>query len=454
MSDFPRMPKIVTELPGPKAQALIERDSRYVSTSYTRGYPLVAAEAHGAVVKDPDGNHFLDFAAGIAVVATGHCHPRVAAAVKDQADKLMHISGTDFYYPPQVDAAEALVRHFPGNGRKRVHFGNSGAEAIEGAIKLAKFHTGRKRFIAFYGAFHGRTTGALSLTASKGIQKEQFFPLMDGVTHVPYAYCYRCVYGQTYGKCKFECLSFIEETAFRSVAPPNEIAAIFVESIQGEGGYVVPPPEFIQGLREMCDRHDMLLVDDEVQAGVGRTGKFLAIEHFGVQGDITCLAKGIASGLPLSACVASDEVMKWPPGSHASTFGGNPLACRASVETLALLDEGLMENAREQGEFLMAGLKELMAKFEVVGDVRGKGLMIGVELVKDRESKERFPELRDQVEVEAFEQGLLILGCGPNTVRICPPLVIDRQQAAAFLELFESSLARGLKKLGASPGGV
>jgi 4-aminobutyrate aminotransferase len=454
MSDFPRLPKIVTELPGPKAQAIIEKDSRYVSTSYTRGYPLVADEAHGAVVRDPDGNLFLDFAAGIAVVATGHCHPRVSAAVKDQADKLLHISGTDFYYPPQVEAAESLVRHFPGNGRKRVHFGNSGAEAIEGAIKLAKFHTGRKRFIAFYGAFHGRTTGALSLTASKGIQKEQFFPLMDGVTHVPYAYCYRCVYGQTYGKCKFECLSFIEETAFRSVAPPNEIAAIFVESIQGEGGYVVPPPEFIQGLREMCDRHEMLLVDDEVQAGVGRTGKFLAIEHFGVQGDITCLAKGIASGLPLSACVASDEVMKWPPGSHASTFGGNPLACRASVETLALLDEGLMDNARDMGEFLLAGLRELMGKFDAIGDVRGKGLMIGVELVKDRETKERFPELRDQVEVEAFEQGLLVLGCGPNTVRICPPLVIDRQQASAFLELFESSLDRGLKKLGRGRRGV
>jgi 4-aminobutyrate aminotransferase len=447
MSDFPRLPQIHTELPGPKAKAIIQKDNRFVSTSYTRGYPLVAEEAKGAVVKDPDGNCFLDFAAGIAVVSTGHCHPRVVEAIRDQAGKLLHISGTDFYYPAQVEAAESLVKHMPGDGKMRVHFGNSGAEAIEGAIKLAKHYTKRKRFIAFYGAFHGRTTGALSLTASKAIQKEQFFPLMDGVTHVPYADCYRCVYGQTYGKCKFQCLSFIEETAFKSVAPPNEIAAIFVESIQGEGGYVVPPPEFIQGLRAMCDKYDVLLVDDEVQAGVGRTGKFLAIEHFGVKGDITCLAKGIASGLPLSACVASDSIMKWPPGSHASTFGGNPLACRAAVETLKLLDDGLMANAAEMGAFLMAGLKEMMAKYPVIGDVRGKGLMIGVELVKSRETKERFPELRDEVEVQAFEQGLLILGCGPNAIRICPPLIIDREQAAAFLDIFDSSLQRALKKL-------
>lgn len=447
MSDFPRLPKITTELPGPKAKALIQRDGKYVSTSYTRGYPLVAEEARGAVVKDPDGNYFLDFAAGIAVVATGHCHPRVVKAIKDQADKLIHISGTDFYYPPQVDAAQAVVKHMPGNGHKRVHFGNSGAEAIEGAIKLAKFHTGRKRFIAFYGSFHGRTTGALALTASKAIQKDQFFPLMDGVTHVPYAYCYRCVYGQTYGKCKFQCLTFIEETAFHSVAPPNEIAAIFVEPIQGEGGYVVPPQEFMHGLREMCDRHDVLLVDDEVQAGMGRTGKFLAIEHFGVKGDITCLAKGIASGLPLSACVASDDVMKWPPGSHASTFGGNPLACVAAVETMKLLDEGLMKNAEEMGDFIKAGLKDMMARYDVIGDVRGKGLMIGVELVKTRETKEYFQALRDEVEVQAFREGLLILGCGQSTVRICPPLVIDRQQANTFLEIFEASVKAALKKL-------
>jgi 4-aminobutyrate aminotransferase len=446
MTEFPTLPKITTELPGPASKALIERDANFVSTSYTRGYPLVADEARGAVVKDPDGNYFLDFAAGIAVVATGHCHPKVVATVKEQADKLLHISGTDFYYPAQVEAAERLARRMPGDGEKRVHFGNSGAEAVEGAIKLAKFHTGRKRFIAFYGAFHGRTTGALALTASKAIQKDQFFPLMDGVTHVPYAYCYRCVYGQTYGKCKFECLSFIEETAFRSVAPPNEIAAIFLEPIQGEGGYVVPPPEFIHGLRDMCDRYGVMLVDDEIQAGMGRTGKFLAIEHFGVKGDITCLAKGIASGLPLSACIADKDVMKWPPGSHASTFGGNPLACRAAVATIELLDAGYTKNAQEQGDFLLEGLSALMEKFPVIGDVRGKGLMIGVELVKDRGTKERFQKLRDDVEVECFNRGLLVLGCGQNAIRVCPPLVIDRTQAKTFLEIFEESLGASVKK--------
>ena len=437
-----------TTLPGPKAKALIKKDAKYVSTSYTRGYPLVAEEARGAVVRDPDGNCFLDFAAGIAVVSTGHCHPQVVEAVKKQADKLIHISGTDFYYPSQVNAADKLAKHMPGREAKRVHFGNSGAEAIEGAIKLAKYHTGRKRFIAFHGAFHGRTTGALSLTASKTVQIDRFFPLMDGVTHVPYAYCYRCIYGQTYGKCKFECLAYIEETAFHSVAPPMEVAAIFLEPIQGEGGYVVPPPEFVQGLRRICDKFDVLLVDDEVQAGMGRTGKFLAIEHFGVKGDITTIAKGVASGLPLSAVVASDEVMSWPPGSHASTFGGNPLACEAAVTTMDLLDGGLMKNAAVQGEFLMAGLKDLMGKYEVIGDVRGKGLMIGVEFVKDRQTKERAHDLREEVVEQCFKEGLLVLGCGNNTLRVCPPLVIDRQQASAFLEIFESSLQAAMKRLG------
>ncbi len=447
MSDFPRLPALKTGLPGPKAKEIIARDDRYVSTSYTRGYPLVAEEAHGAIVRDPDGNHFLDFAAGIAVVATGHCHPRVVAAVREQAGRLMHISGTDFYYTPQVEAAELVSKHVPGADTNRVFFGNSGAEAIECAIKLAKYHTERKRFIAFFGAFHGRTTGALSLTASKATQKDKFFPLMGGVTHVPYGYCYRCPYGQTYGKCRFECVSFIEDTVFRTICPPQEVAALFVESIQGEGGYVVPPPEFLQGLRSICDKYGILLVDDEVQAGMGRTGKFLAIEHFGVHGDITCLAKGIASGLPLSACVASNRIMNWPPGSHASTFGGNPVACAAARATIELLEESLMANAEEQGSFLMDGLRNMMGKFGVIGDVRGKGLMIGVELVKDRESKERFPELRDEMETQSFLRGLLILGCGPNTLRICPPLVIDRTQAEAFLEIFENALGAAVRKV-------
>ena len=448
MSEFPTLPSIVTELPGPKAKKLIHRDAKHVSTSYTRGYPLVAEEARGAIVKDPDGNFFLDFAAGIAVVSTGHCHPAVVAAIKGQADRLIHISGTDFYYTAQVEAAERVARHVPGKGTKRVFFGNSGAEAIECAIKLAKYYTGRKRFIAFYGAFHGRTTGALALTASKAAQKERFFPLMDGVHHAPYGYCYRCPYGQTYGKCRFECVGFLEDTILRTVAPASEVAAIFVEPIQGEGGYVVPPPEFIQGLRKICDKHGMLLVADEVQSGIGRTGKFCAMEHFGVTADITCLAKGIASGLPLSACVASDAIMDWKPGSHASTFGGNPLATAAAEVTMRLVDESLMANAASQGEFILAGLREMMGKYDVIGDVRGKGLMIGVEFVRDRVGKERLPELRDEVEVECFRNGVLLLGAGPNTLRICPPLIINREQAKFFLGVFEKSLKSALKRMG------
>lgn len=448
MSDFPTMPGIVTELPGPKAKKLIARDAKHVSPSYTRGYPLVAQEARGAIVKDPDGNAFLDFAAGIAVVSTGHCHPEVVAAIKDQADRLLHISGTDFYYTAQVEAAESVAALVPGKGTKRVFFGNSGAEAVECAIKLAKYKTGRKRFIAFYGGFHGRTTGALALTASKAGQKEHFFPLMDGVTHVPYAYCYRCPYGQTYGKCKMECLTFITETVFKTLVPPSEVAAFFVEPIQGEGGYVPAPPEFLQGLRKICDKHGILLVADEVQSGVGRTGKFLAMEHSGVTADIVCLAKGIASGLPLSACIAPDTIMDWKPGSHASTFGGNPLSTAAARATLRLVKDELMSNAQSQGEFLLHELKGMMAKYDVIGDVRGKGLMIGVEFVKDRAEKERFPELRDAIELYCFENGVLTLGAGPNTLRICPPLIIDRSQAKCFLEILEKSLQAALKKLG------
>ncbi len=447
MSTFPRLPKIVTELPGPKAKAIIQKDGQFVSTSYTRGYPMVADEARGAVVKDPDGNYFLDFAAGIAVVSTGHCHPKVVEAIREQAGKLIHMSGTDFYYQGQVKAAERISKLVPGKGTKRVFFGNSGAEAIECAIKLAKFHTKRKRFIAFQGAFHGRTTGALALTASKATQKNGFFPLMDGVVHVPYGYCYRCPFGRTYGKCGMECVSYIEDTIFKTIAPPDEVAAIVVEAIQGEGGYVVPPADFIRGLRKLCDRYEILLIDDEVQAGVGRTGKFTALEHFGVTADITTLAKGIASGLPLSACVASDRIMNWPPGSHASTFGGNPVACAASLATLDLLEEGLMDNAADQGVYLMTGLKNLMPKYEVIGDVRGRGLMIGVEFVRERVKKERFPELRDAVVEECFAQGLLVLGCGPNTLRLCPPLVIDRDQAAACLQIFETALKDALIKV-------
>ncbi len=440
MSQFPVLPEIKTTLPGPRAREFMERDARVVTPSYTRPYPFVAEEGRGAVVKDADGNYFLDFAAGIAVVATGHCHPKVVEAIRTQADRLIHMSGADFYNETMVEAAEKLVAHLQGGEDKRVFFGNSGAEAIECAIKLAKYHTGKKRFIAFFGAFHGRTTGAVSLTASKAAQKNRFFPLMDGVTHVPYANCYRCAFGRSYGACSFECLSHIEETVLKTIAPPEEVAAIFVECLQGEGGYVVPPPEFILGLRKICDKYGILLVDDEIQAGVGRTGKFLAIDHYGVKPDIVCLAKGIASGLPLSACIASADIMDWAPGSHASTFGGNPVACAASIATLKLLDDGLVKNAEEQGAFLLAKLKAMMENYEVIGEVRGRGLMIGVEFVKDRASREPYPDFRNRLVGDCFKRGLLTLGCGANTLRICPPLVITREQACAFLSIFEASL--------------
>jgi len=443
---FPKLPKISTKLPGPKARAVIKKDSVYTSTSYTRGYPLVAEEGKGAMVKDPDGNYFLDFAAGIAVCSTGHCHPKVVEAINEQSRKLLHISGTDFYYPVQAEAAEKIANLVPGKKKKRVFFGNSGAEAVECAIKLSKHYTKRKRFIAFLGAFHGRTIGALSLTASKSIQKEHFFPLMGGVTHVNYAYCYRCPFGLTYGKCKMKCVSNIE-SIFKSIVPPSEVAAVFVEPIQGEGGYIVPPVEFIEGIREICDKYHILMVADEIQSGFGRTGKFLAMEHFGVEPDIVLMAKGIASGLPLSAVVASDKVMNWPPGAHASTFGGNPVALKASIATIDLLEKELLDNARVQGEFLLDGFKEMMEKYPVIGDVRGKGLMIGIEMVKDKESKERFPELRNRMEEECFQRGLLVLGCGANTVRICPPLVISRAQAKTALEIFEVSLKASIKYL-------
>jgi 4-aminobutyrate aminotransferase len=439
-----RLPRLSGELPGPKAKKVIEKDSNFTSPSYTRGYPLVAEEAKGAIVKDPDDNYFLDFAAGIAVCSTGHCHPEVVKAIKNQAEKLLHISGTDFYYPIQADVAEKVAKMVGKTKKKRVFFGNSGAEAIECAIKLAKYYTGKKRFIAFFGSFHGRTTGALSLTASKTIQKERFFPLMEGVTHVPYANCYRCPFGQKYGSCKMECLSFIENVIFKTVVPPSEVAAIFFEPIQGEGGYVVPPKEFVEGLREICNKHHILLVADEVQAGCGRTGKFLATEHFGLEADIVCLAKGIASGLPLSAVVADESIMSWPPGSHASTFGGNPVALKACEATLNLLEKELMKNAKEQGEFLLSGLKEMMNRQQTIGDVRGIGLMIGVEMVKDKTSKERFAELRDRIEVECFERGLLVLGCGANTIRLCPPLVIDRDQSDFAMKTIEESIVAAL----------
>jgi len=435
------LPKIITSLPGPKARAIIDRDDQVISPSYTRTYPLVAERGEGAMVEDPDGNRFLDFAAGIAVVATGHCHPKVVKAIQAQAAKLIHMSGTDFYYENIVVLAEKLATLASAGGSpRRVSFGNSGTEAIEAAIKLARYHTGRGQFVAFLGAFHGRTMGSLALTASKSVQQKGFFPVMPGAHHVPYAYCYRCAYGKTPDSCAVECVQAIETELFRTSVPAQEVAAIFVEPIQGEGGYVVPPRKFFDELRRLADKHGILIVADEVQSGMGRTGKMFASEHFGLEPDIIALAKGIASGLPLGATVARAELMTWKPGAHASTFGGNPVAVAASLATIELLEQELVANAARVGAHMMARLGDLPQRFPIVGDVRGLGLMIGIELVRDQKTKERAPNLRDKVVQMCFERGLLVLGAGPNTIRLCPPLVITTDQADFAVQTIEECL--------------
>jgi 4-aminobutyrate aminotransferase len=430
------LPNLVTSLPGPKAREIIARDQAVISPSYTRCYPLVMKRGEGAIAEDVDGNRFLDFAAGIAVVATGHSHPRVVSAIQKQAAEFLHMSGTDFYYESMVELAEKLARLTPGGVPRRVYFGNSGTEAIEAAIKLARYHTGRDKFIAFLGGFHGRTLGALSLTGSKVTQRRGFHPPLP-VHHIPYANCYRCAYGKEPQTCHVECVKVLEEQLFRTILPAEEVAAIVVEPIQGEGGYLVPPAKFHEELRLVAERHGILLIHDEIQSGMGRTGRMFAAEHFGVPADIVTLAKGIASGMPLAATVARADVMNWPPGAHASTFGGNPVSIAAALTTIELLEEELVQNAASLGAYMLERMQSWPRRFRFVGDVRGRGLMLGVEMVLDRQSKERAPELRDRMETLAFERGLLILGCGQNSLRLCPPLVITRDQADFALDTLE-----------------
>jgi 4-aminobutyrate aminotransferase len=434
----PPNPSIIKEFPGPEARKVLEKDQKFVSQSYTRAYPLVVKKARGVWVEDVDANRFLDFTSGIAVCNTGHCHPQVVEAIHRQAQQLIHMSGSDFYYDLQSTLASRLAEITPGSKEKRVFFGNSGAEAVEAALKLARYHTKRPRVLAFLGAFHGRTMGALSLTASKAIHEKGFSPLVPGITHVPYAYCYRCPYHhQQYPGCSIACVDWIREDLFKRSIPPEEVAAIFVEPIQGEGGYIVPPPEFHQKLYGLAKEFGILFVDDEVQSGMGRTGKMMAIEHWGVVPDIIALAKGIASGMPLGATVSQSEVMDWVPGSHASTFGGNPISCSAALTTIELLEGGLIINAERMGAYLLEKLMELKKRFFLIGDVRGKGLMIGVELVKDLETKEKAVEERSQVIQACFKKGLLILGCGENVIRLCPPLIITQKEADTALTILE-----------------
>lgn len=437
-------PKLVGPLPGPKARAAVEADDRYISPSYTRSYPLVAKSGRGIRVTDVDGNEFLDFASGIAVVSTGHCHPEVVAAIQNQAAELIHISGTDFYNEPLTDLAERLSSVAPMPGPHRFFYGNSGAEAIECALKLARYHTGRQQVISFLGAFHGRTMGALSLTASKPQQKRRFSPLVPGVTHVRYPYAYRGCTGGPQDEEAFSmgCARYIEEKLFKTVLAPEEVAAIFIEPIQGEGGYVVAPTNFMQELRAICDRHGILLVVDEVQCGAGRTGKWWAVEHSGVEPDMVCIAKGIASGMPLSVCMTKAEVMDWVPGSHASTFGGNPVSIAAALATMDIIEREGISNAARVGARMMERLQSWKQTHPLVGDVRGRGLMIGVELVKDKATREPATALRNRVETLAFERGLMVLGCGETTLRLSPPLILKEEEAEVALDILEDALTQ------------
>jgi|SRR5579884_61958 len=423
-------PRIVTPPPGPKAQAVIAKDRRYASPSYIKEYPLVVERGEGAMVEDVDGNRYLDFMTGIAVASTGHAHPRVVAAIKSASEKFLHICATDFYYAAFADLCERLARLGPGSDPKRVFLTNCGAEAVEGAIKLARSHTRRPNLIAFHGAFHGRTLGAISLNSSKAKYRRHFGPLLPGVHHLPYANPYRP-----------SAWKEAAEELFHQRVAPDEIAAVFVEPILGEGGYVIPPVEFLQYWRDFCDEHGALLVFDEVQSGIGRTGFMFASEAFGVVPDVTLVAKGLGSGMPIGAIIAKESVMSWGAGTHGSTFAGNPVCCAAALATLDLVEGGLASNARAAGKKLLDGLLALKEKHDAIGDVRGIGLMIGVEFVRDRATKEPLEGFVPQLETAAFERGLLLLGCGRSTIRLAPPLIIDDEDVEIALNILDESLA-------------
>jgi len=433
--------RIVVTPPGPKARELLKLDAEVISPSAVRWYPLVAESGSGCIVKDVDGNEYIDFNSGIAVLAVGHSHPRVVKAIKDQAEKLIHYSWTDFYYKPIVDLGEQLRRITPGSFPKKVFFCNSGAEANEAAMKMARWHTRKPLFLAYTGSFHGRSFGTMALTASKPVQRRHFFPLLPEITHVPYPYCYRCPFGLKYPECDMWCVDFIEEEVLKKYHPPEDTAAMFVEPIQGEGGYVVPPDGYFQRLKKILDKYDILLVDDEIQSGMGRTGKWFALEHWGVTPDILTCAKALASGLPLGAAVSKEELMDWEAGSHANTFGGNPVACVAALQVIEIIkDEKLLENATRQGAYLMKRLREMQQKYAIMGEVRGKGLMIAVEFVKDRETKEPAVQEMQDVTNKCFKRGLAIITAGHSAMRFAPPLIITHEIIDEGLEIFEGAV--------------
>jgi 4-aminobutyrate aminotransferase len=440
----PKRPEIKTALPGPRGQEIIAADHKFVTPSYPRpSFKLVADYAEGVWVTDVDGNIFLDCNAGVAVCSTGHCHPEVVRAIQEQAAQLIHMCGTDYYYKHMPELARKLDEIVPIEGPTRTHFANSGTEAVETALKLAMHATGREKFIAFFNSFHGRTLGSLSLTSSRAAQRKGFRRQALDVTHVPYPNIFRHPFtgertdGETASRA---CLDWIENRLFKTTLPPEECAGIVVEVVQGEGGYVPAPKEFLQGLRRICDEHGIMLIVDEVQSGMGRTGRMFASDHYDLKADIVCIAKGIASGLPVGACVARAELMDWKPGAHASTFGGNPVGIAAALKTIELLEGELIDNSAEVGAYLQEGLRKLAQKHDCIGDVRGLGLMVGVEFVTDRSTLMPAPELRDRVEHACFERGLIILGAGFNTIRWSPPLIMTRENIDVALEIFDQAI--------------
>ncbi len=438
---MPDYPKIIVTPPGPKARELAQRDERVISQSFVRFYPLAIQSGKGCIIRDVDGNEYIDFNSGLVCLNVGHSHPKVVEAIKNQLDRFLHYSVTDFLYREVVDVAEKLVKITPGKWEKKVFFSNSGAESVEAGAKLARWHTRKQLYIAFISDFHGRTFGAMSFTASKPVQRRHFFPLVPGVTHVPYAYCYRCPFKLTYPDCHYWCVDFIDEHVLQKYIPPEEVAAFVFEPIQGEGGYVVPPPEYFPRLRKLADKYGILMMDDEVQAGMGRTGKWFAIEHWGVEPDIVCIAKSIAAGLPLGATVAKASLMDWEGGSHASTFGGNPVSCAAASAVVdAIQNEGMRENATKQGTHAIKRLEELKEKSEIVGDVRGKGLMIGIELVEDKTSKKPASKKAEEVMMRSWKRGVAVITCGKSTIRIAPPLLITRELIDSGLDIIEDTI--------------
>jgi 4-aminobutyrate aminotransferase len=441
----PKRPEIRTALPGPRGQQIVAADAEWVNPSYPRpNFKLVAERGEGVWVTDVDGNVFLDCNAGVAVCSTGHCHPEVVRAIQDQAAKLIHMCGTDYYYEHMPALARKLDEIVPVQSPTRTHFANSGTEAVETALKLAMHATGREKFIAFFNSFHGRTLGSLSLTSSRVAQRLGFKRQALDVVHVPYPNVFRHPFtGKRTDEATVsrDCLDWITERLFKTTTPPEEVAGIVVECVQGEGGYVPAPKEFLQGLRRICDEHGILLIVDEVQSGMGRTGKMFASEHYDLKPDIVTIAKGIGSGLPIGACVARADLMNWKPGAHASTFGGNPVCIAAALKTIELLQNGLVKNSAEVGDYLKAGLEKLKAKHDSIGDVRGFGMMLGVEFVTDKETLQADAEMRDRVEIECFRRGLIILGAGANTIRWSPPLILTRENVDVALEIFDEAIA-------------